>query len=70
MPQSGRDLFSQLNVLWPDGLLTGTRDAFASEVENQFEIGSNPCRPIRIADPEGSSWTTTLSCGLPTRCLW
>lgn len=37
MPQSGRDLFSQLNVLWPDGLLTGTRDAFANQVENQFE---------------------------------
>ncbi len=36
MPQSGRDLFSQLNILWPDGLLTGTRDAFASQVENQF----------------------------------
>src|SRR5439155_11560800 len=24
MPQSGKDLFSQLNVLWPGGELTGT----------------------------------------------
>ena len=36
MPQSGRDLYSQLNILWPDGLLTGTRDAFAAQVETDF----------------------------------
>lgn len=33
MPQSGRDLYSQLNVMWPDGQLTGTRDAFAARVD-------------------------------------
>lgn len=33
MPQSGRDLYSQLNVIWPDGQLTGTRDAFAARVD-------------------------------------
>ena len=37
MPQSGKDLYSQLNVLWPDGLLTGTRDAFASQVDADFD---------------------------------
>lgn len=37
MPQSGKDLYTQLNILWPDGLLTGTRDAFASQVESDFE---------------------------------
>jgi SNF2 family DNA or RNA helicase len=37
MPQSGRDLFSQLNILWPDGQLTGTRDAFATRVDNDFQ---------------------------------
>lgn len=37
MPQSGKDLFSQLNVLWPDGLLTGTRDAFAAQVDTDFD---------------------------------
>lgn len=36
MPQSGRDLYSQLNILWPDQQLTGTRDAFAARVENDF----------------------------------
>jgi SNF2 family DNA or RNA helicase len=37
MPQSGRDLFTQMNVLWPGGELTGTRDAFAAQVENNFQ---------------------------------
>ncbi|WP_176722224.1 SNF2-related protein [Candidatus Thiosymbion oneisti] len=37
MPQSGKDLYTQLNVLWPDGLLTGTRDAFAAQVETDFD---------------------------------
>jgi SNF2 family DNA or RNA helicase len=36
MPQSGKDLYTQLNVLWPDGLLTGTRDAFATQVDGNF----------------------------------
>ncbi|HEX9730756.1 MAG TPA: DEAD/DEAH box helicase [Thermoanaerobaculia bacterium] len=37
MPQSGKDLYTQLNVLWPDGLLTGTRDAFAVQVDADFD---------------------------------
>jgi SNF2 family DNA or RNA helicase len=37
MPQSGKDLYTQLNVLWPDGLLTGTRDAFAAKVDTDFD---------------------------------
>jgi SNF2 family DNA or RNA helicase len=37
MPQSGKDLYTQLNVLWPDGLLTGTRDAFAAQVDTDFD---------------------------------
>jgi SNF2 family DNA or RNA helicase len=36
MPQSGRDLYTQLGVLWPDGQLTGPRDAFAAKVERDF----------------------------------
>ncbi|MBI2502519.1 MAG: DEAD/DEAH box helicase [Candidatus Latescibacteria bacterium] len=36
MPQSGIDLYNQLNVLWPDGQLTGTRDAFATRVSLDF----------------------------------
>jgi SNF2 family DNA or RNA helicase len=37
MPQSGKDLYTQLNVLWPDGVLTGTRDAFATQVDSHFD---------------------------------
>jgi SNF2 family DNA or RNA helicase len=37
MPQSGKDLYTQLNILWPDGLLTGTRDAFAAQVDSDFD---------------------------------
>lgn len=37
MPQSGKDLYTQLNILWPDGLLTGTRDAFAAHVDSDFD---------------------------------
>ena len=36
MPQSGKDLYTQLNVLWPDGLLTGMPDAFAANVDADF----------------------------------
>lgn len=36
MPQSGRDLYSQLNVLWPGKQLTGPPDAFAARVDSQF----------------------------------
>ena len=36
MPQSGRDLYSQLNVIWPGRQLTGPPETFAARVENQF----------------------------------
>ena len=36
MPNGPLDLYSQLNILWPGGLLTGTRDHFASRVERSF----------------------------------
>lgn len=36
MPQSGRDLYSQLNILWPGGELTGPRDNFAARVDADF----------------------------------
>ena len=36
MPNGPRDLYSQLNILWPGGLLTGTRDHFASRVDRSF----------------------------------
>lgn len=36
MPNGPRDLYSQLNVMWPRGLLTGSRAEFASRVDQSF----------------------------------
>jgi SNF2 domain-containing protein len=36
MPQSGLDLYSQLNVMWPGRELTGSRERFKPRVERQF----------------------------------
>ena len=36
MPNSPRDLFSQVNILWPSGLLTGSRTEFASRADKSF----------------------------------
>jgi SNF2 family DNA or RNA helicase len=36
MPQSGLDLFSQLNVMWPGRELTGPKAQFRPRVERQF----------------------------------
>ena len=36
MPNGPRDLYSQLNVMWPNGLLTGSRTEFASRVDRSF----------------------------------
>lgn len=36
MPQSGLDLYSQLNVMWPGRELTGSREQFKPRVERQF----------------------------------
>jgi SNF2 family DNA or RNA helicase len=36
MPQSGKDLYTQLNILWPDQDLTGPPDEFASRVQRNL----------------------------------
>lgn len=36
MPQSGLDLYSQLNVMWPGRELTGPKEQFKRRVERQF----------------------------------
>ena len=36
MPNGPRDLYSQLNVMWPGRLLTGSRAEFASRVDRNF----------------------------------
>lgn len=52
MPQSGRDLYTQLNVLWPDGLLTGTRDAFAAQVDNDLDSALKKVGPFVSRTPK------------------
>ncbi|MFD5200086.1 SNF2-related protein [Streptomyces sp. NPDC058375] len=54
MPQSGRDLYSQLNILWPDGQLTGTRDAFAARVENDFDDVVREVMPFVSRTPKSA----------------
>ncbi len=54
MPQSGRDLFSQLSILWPGGELTGSRDHFAVRVDRSFGALMNDVVPFvsRTSKPE------------------
>ena len=46
MPNGPRDLFSQLNVLWPDGLLTGSRSEFASRADRNFKSVRSSIAPF------------------------
>ena len=52
MPHSGRDLYSQLNVLWPSAELTGPRDTFAVEVERNFGHVLRRIRPFLTRTPK------------------
>ena len=52
MPQSGLDLYSQLNVLWPSAELTGPRDAFAAQVEGKFEQVLQRVQPFLTRTPK------------------
>ena len=52
MPQNGRDLFSQLNVLWPAGELTGPRDDFATRVDRDFDSVLNAVQPFVSRTPK------------------
>lgn len=52
MPQSGKDLYTQLNVLWPDGELTGPRDDFATRVEKDFPALLRDIRPFMSRTPK------------------
>lgn len=54
MPQSGRDLYSQLNVLWPGGELTGARDDFAVRVEKDFTSVVRDVRPFVTRTPKSA----------------
>ena len=46
MPNSPRDLYSQINVLWPSGLLTGSRSLFASRVDRSLTVVRSSIEPF------------------------
>src|ERR1700694_105386 len=54
MPQDGRDLYSQLNVLWPKGRLTGPRETFAARVANDFPGVLEDIRPFVSRIPKAA----------------
>jgi SNF2 family DNA or RNA helicase len=54
MPQSGRDLFSQLRILWPAGELTGPPDDFAFRVDKNFDSILGDVRPFVSRTPKNA----------------
>ena len=52
MPHSGRDLYSQLSVLWPSAELTGPRDTFAAEVDRDFGPVLRRIQPFLTRTPK------------------
>lgn len=64
MPQSGKDLYTQLNILWPEGELTGPRDDFATRVEKDFNGLLQNIRPFMSRAPK---WALGLAPPVITR---
>lgn len=54
MPQSGKDLYSQLNAMWPDQQLTGNRDAFAGLVDRDFSRVTKAVLPFVHRTPKSA----------------
>ena len=54
MPQSGRDLYSQLNILWPGRELTGPRDGFAVRVDRNFPSVLRDVEPFISRTPKSA----------------
>ena len=52
MPQSGKDLYSQLNILWPGGDLTGPPETFATRVQQDFAGVLNDVLPFVSRTPK------------------
>ncbi len=52
MPQNGRDLYTQLNILWPGGELTGSQDAFATQVDSNFSALLRDIQPFMARTPK------------------
>ena len=58
MPNDPKDLYSQVNVLWPSGLLTGSRNEFASRADRNFAS-------IRSLIDPFTTRTAKIELGLP-----
>lgn len=54
MPQSGKDLYSQLSIMWPDHQLTGSRDAFAAAVDRDFGQVARTIQPFAQRTPKAA----------------
>jgi SNF2 family DNA or RNA helicase len=54
MPQSGRDLYSQVNILWPAGELTGPRDTFSARVDRNFPSILRDLQPFISRTPKSA----------------
>jgi len=54
MPQSGKDLFSQLNILWPGQEATGPRDSYAAAVARDLPKVLEGVLPFVSRTPKGA----------------
>jgi SNF2 family DNA or RNA helicase len=54
MPQDGRDLYSQLNILWPGRELTGPPTTFASRVDNDMQGVLHTVVPFTSRTPKSA----------------
>ncbi len=52
MPKSPLDLYSQLNIIWPDGQLTGTADDFEQRADADFPKLRAKVAPFTIRTPK------------------
>ncbi|HEY1759383.1 MAG TPA: DEAD/DEAH box helicase [Bryobacteraceae bacterium] len=54
MPQSGKDLYSQINILWPAGELTGPRETFGARVDRNFPSILHTLQPFISRTPKSA----------------
>lgn len=54
MPEGGRDLYSQMNVLWPNGEITGSREKFAHDVDTAFNRVIDTVKPFVSRTPKSA----------------
>ena len=54
MPQSGRDLYTQINILWPAGELTGPRDTFGANIDRNLPRVLGTLRPFISRTPKSA----------------